>query len=199
MLCIFWSMLFQHTLTAQDSTAAQTLFGKEAILSLKDLGFYAAPTYGITQMDGSTSLLFNLRSGLSIRDKFSVGGYFNTTLDEISPLHRNNSSTYLDYWTMGGFVEYTLFPKKLVHITLPVLFGYGEVELDEEGRDEYYEEGNFFQIEPMALLEINLHKYVRFNLGAGYRFVGPINNQDFDQSDISGLTGNIGLKVGLFR
>ncbi len=59
-------------------------------------------------------------------------------------------------------------------------------------------ESNFFQIEPVALLEINLHKYVRLNLGAGYRFVGQMEYRNFDQSDISGLTGYLGLRIGIF-
>jgi hypothetical protein len=77
--------------------------------------------------------------------------------------------------------------------------GYGEVQMDNEIGDVGLGEANFFQIEPSALLEINLHKNIRFNLGAGYRIVGQMNYRNFDQSDLSGFTGYAGLKFGLLR
>lgn len=196
---LFCTLLLQHPLAAQDTTRLQTLFGNGSRLSIRDLGLFVAPTSGVTQMDGSTTLLFNFRGGLNLKDRFSIGGYFNTSLDDIYPRNERNPDTYLDYWTAGGFMEYTLLPKKLIHLTIPLFFGYGEVEMDHEEQDEAYEEGNFLQIEPSALLEINLHKYVRFNIGAGYRFLGQINHPNFDQSDLSGPTGYLGLKLGLFR
>ena len=60
-------------------------------------------------------------------------------------------------------------------------------------------ESRFFQIEPSALLEVNLHKYVRFNIGVGYRVIENMNYRNFNQSDISGFTGYIGFKFGLFK
>ena len=196
---LFCPFLFQHPLAAEDTTGLQTLFGNGSRLSIRDIGLFVAPTSGVTQMDGSTTPLFNLRGGLNLKDRFSIGGYFNTSLDEIYPRDERNPDAYLDYWTAGGFMEYTLFPKKLVHLTIPLFFGYGEVEMDHERREDPYEEGNFFQIEPSALIEINLHKYVRFNIGAGYRFLGQINHPNFDPSELSGPTGYLGLKLGLFR
>lgn len=196
---LFCTLLLQHPLGAQDTTRLQTLFGNGSRLSIRDLGLFVAPTSGVTKMDGSTTLLYNFRGGLNLKDRFSIGGYFNTSLDDIYPRNERNPDTYLDYWTAGGFMEYTLLPKKLIHLTIPLFFGYGEVEMDHEEQDEAYEEGNFFQIEPSALVEINLHKYVRFNFGAGYRFLGQINHSNLDQSDLSGPTGYLGLKLGLFR
>jgi len=87
----------------------------------------------------------------------------------------------------------------MVYISLPLYVGYGEVEMDNESGNVRLGEASFLQIEPSALLEINLHKYIRFNIGAGYRIVGDMNYRNFNQSNISGLTGNIGLKFGLFK
>jgi hypothetical protein len=60
-------------------------------------------------------------------------------------------------------------------------------------------EANFWQVEPSALLEVNLHKNVGLNLGGGYRFLSQMEYRNFDQSDLSGLTGYVGLKFGLFK
>ena len=189
----------QFSLYAQDNNEAKTLLGSGNPISTKDLGFFVAPSYGITQMDDNTASLFNLRGGINLKDKFSFGAYFNTSLNEIRPQSETIQNIYMDYWTVGGFAEYTLFSKKVVHLSFPLYVGYGEVEMDNENGDTGLGEANFFQIESSALLEVNLHKYVRFNIGAGYRFVGQMNYRNFNQSDISGLTGYVGLKFGLFR
>jgi hypothetical protein len=191
--------MFHINSFAQDNNEAKTLFASGNPISAKDLGFFVAPAYGLTQMDGSTASIFNLRSGINWKDKLSFGAYFNTSLNEIKPKSETLPNIYMDYWTVGGFAEYTLLSKKVVHVTFPLYFGYGEVEMDNENGNAGLGEANFFQIEPSALLEINLHKYIRFNTGAGYRFVSQMNYRNFNHSDISGLTGYIGLKFGLFR
>jgi hypothetical protein len=192
-------VFLQSNLFAQDNTEARTLFGDGTSINTKDLGFFVAPSYGLTQMDGSSTSLFNLRGGLNLRDKYSIGAYFNTSINEIRPQSETLSNVYMDYWSVGGFAEYTLLSKRAFHLTFPIYVGFGEVQMDNENGDPGLGEANFFQIEPSALFEVNLHKYVRFNLGAGYRFSGKMNYRNFNQSDISGLTGYIGLKFGLFR
>jgi len=49
------------------------------------------------------------------------------------------------------------------------------------------------------MLELNLHKYARFQAGAGYRLLSQMNYRNFNQSDLAGLTAYAGLKLGLFR
>lgn len=189
----------QHTVTAQENPKANTLFGNEAPIQTKDLGFLIAPSFGVTRLDGGSAALFNLRGGVNIKDKVSLGGYFNTSLNDVFNESETIPGVYLDYWTVGGFIEYTLSSKRIFHLTFPLYLGYGEVEMDNEFGSAGLGETNFLQIEPAALLELNLHKFVRFNLGAGYRFVGEMNYRNFNESDISGLTAYFGLKLGLFR
>lgn len=191
----FFPAFFPHQVAAQDGNGAKTLLGSGSSIGLKDLGFFLSPAYGLTQMDGSSTSLFNLRGGVTLGDQFALGASWHTSVNEIMP----QPNVYMDYWMAGGFMEYTLFAKKLIHFTFPLFIGYGEVEMDDERGNPGLGEANFFQIEPSASLEINLHRYMRLNIGTGYRFVGPMNYRNFDQSDISGLTGYLGLKFGLFR
>jgi hypothetical protein len=129
----------------------------------------------------------------------SFGAFYQVSINEIFPRSESISNVYMDYWAVGGFAEYTLLSKRLFHLTFPLYFGYGEVQMDNDFGDAGLGEANFFQIEPSALLELNLNRYVRLNAGAGYRFVGEMQYRNFNQADISGLTGYIGLKIGLFR
>jgi hypothetical protein len=192
-------VLLHNNLMAQSGYEAKTLLGGRHFIALKDAGFYVAPAYGLTRIDGSTASLLHLRSGINFKDKFSLGGYYNRSINQIIPQSETLNNVYLDYWTVGGFVEYTLLSKKVVHFTFPLFAGYGEVEMDNEMGDAGLGETNFVQIEPSALLEVNVHRHVRFNLGAGYRWVGPMNYRNFDRTDMSGLVGYVGLKFGLFR
>lgn len=192
-------IVFQTGLVAQSNQEAKTLMGSGNPISVKNLGFFVAPSFGLTQMDGSSASLISLRAGLNLKDKFSFGAYFNTSLNQIRPQSETQQNIYMDYWTVGGFAEYTLFAKKVAHLTFPLYIGYGEVQMDNENGDASLGEANFFQIEPSALLEVNLHKNARLNIGAGYRFIGQMNYRNFNQSDISGLTGYLGLKFGLFK
>lgn len=184
--------------SAQNSDEPQTLFKKGDPISTENLGVFIAPSFGFTQMDGASAALFNLRAGVSIKDQISFGGYFSTSLNDIQPQSETVPNVYMDYWTVGGFAEYTLNASKVVHLTFPVYFGYGEVQMDNEIGDAGLGEANFFQVEPSALLEINLHRLVKFNVGAGYRIVGNMSYRNFNQSDISGLTGYVGLKFNIF-
>lgn len=189
----------KNLIFAQEKNEAKTLFSNETKINTDDLGFFISPSYGFTQMDGSATSLFNLRGGISLKDQLSFGMFFNTSLNEIKPKSEILPNIYMDYWTVGGFAEYTLLSKNLVHVTFPLFIGYSEVQMDNEIGEIELGESNFFQIEPSVLLEVNLHKNIRLNAGAGYRFVSEMNYRNFNQSDISGLTGYIGLKIGLFK
>jgi hypothetical protein len=192
------SLIAQNTY-AQENNKVNTLLSSGPAINTENLGFFLAPSYGLTSMDGSTVSLFNLRGGVTMKDQLSVGAYFSTSLNQINPESETVQEVYMDYWTVGGFAEYTIWSKKAFHLTLPLYIGYGEVEMDNEGGDAELGEQNFFKIEPSALLEVNLNKYVRINMGVGYRFVAPMEYRNLNQSDISGLTGYLGLKFGIFN
>ncbi len=195
LVCFVWG-----DLNGQVKQEASTLFGNgNSSIKAKDIGYFVAPAYGITQMDGSTTSLFNLRGGFSFKDRFSIGAYYHTSMNEIRPQSETVPNLYMDYWSAGGFVEYTLFSKKVFHVTFPVYIGFGEVEMDSENGDARLGEANFFTIEPSALLEVNLSRYIRFNAGIGYRFVGQMSYRNLNQADVSGPTGTVGFKFGLFK
>lgn len=187
------------SLLAQSDKSAETLFSQDNLIKAEDIGYFIAPSFAFTQLDGSMASLFHLRSGISLKDKFSIGAYYSISMNEIKPESETIPNTYMDFWTVGGFIEYTLFSKKLIHLSIPVYVGYGEVEMDEEVNDLDFNEEKFFQIEPTLLLEINLMNNLRFDVGAGYRIITDMNYRNFTQDEISGLTAHIGLKVGIFN
>jgi hypothetical protein len=191
-------LFFPNALKAQDTQEVKTLFGNQNPFNSKDLGYFASAAYGLTSIDGSSASLLQVRAGIDWKKTISFGAYATTSLNQIKPDSETISSVYMDYWSAGGFIEYTIMSNNIIHLTLPVFLGYGEVEMDNEIGNAGFGEENFFQIEPTALLEVNLHKHVRLNVGSGYRLVSNMNYRNLNQSDLSGFTGYIGFKVGLF-
>lgn len=186
-------------LFSQSNDEPKTLFGNNQKIDAKNIGFFVAPAFGITSFDQSTTALFHARGGISLKNRFAFGGYYAVSMNQINPRSETIPNIYMDYWSAGGFVEYTAWSNKLAHLTLPIFFGAGEVEMDNEFGEVELGESTFFQVEPAAMLELNLSKYIRLNAGAGYRLVSKMNYRNFNQDDISGLTGYLGLKIGLFR
>ncbi len=184
---------------AQSNEEANTLLKNKLSINSSDLGFMFTPSYGLSNIDESNVSLFNLRGGVVLKDRFSFGGYYNLSVNEINPRSETVPNVYMDYWSAGAFFEYTLFSKKLIHLTLPISVGLGEVQMDNESGDAGLGEKQFFQIEPALLLEMNLHKHMRLNLGASYRIVENMTYRNLNQDDISGFNLMLGLKFGLFR
>ena len=182
-------------LQAQDTNQDRTLFSGG---SLENARFMIAPSYGYTQIDGAAASLINIRAGIMLQDKFTLGVFYGLSINNIDPESETVPDVYMDFRSYGAFAEYTLRPSELIHVTFPLFIGGGEVEMDNEEGSAGLGEANFFLLEPGALLELNLHKNIRFNIGATYRFIGDMDYRNMDQQDISGFTGQVGLKFGIF-
>lgn len=163
-----------------------------------DLGFMVAPAYGFTKFDDAGVSLMELRGGLVINDRFTVGGFFTLSVNDFVPVSETIPNIYMDYLAGGGLLEYTLLSRRLFHLTFPLLIGAGEVEMDGDSGSPGLGESTFFLIEPAALLEMNVHKNVRLNIGAAYRFISEMSYRNLDQRDLAGFTGKVGIKFGLF-
>lgn len=192
----------QFSLLAQNENDPKTLF--DDMKSVK-IGFAISPYYQFTQMDKVGVSIIGLRGGIVFNDKISAGGFYSLSINEFVPKSETDTRVYMDYRAGGGFVEYTFWSNKLAHLTIPLYIGVGHVEMDwkdgysDNGEYPPYGDKTFFLIEPSACLEINIHKFIRLNAGIGYRIVGNMTYRNFDQSALMGFTGNIGLKMGLFK
>lgn len=184
---------------------------KDAFTSTQTPGFYVAPGVGITQMDGSAASLASLRGGVQLNHQLAFGVAIRTAVNQIKPKSETVPDIYMDYWSVGGFAEYSMPLNELVTVRFPLYIGYGQVQMDSDD-DDYWETGfddaglgdagfgesNFVQIEPSVLLGFTINEFIRLEFGAGYRFVGSIEYRNMNQSDIRGLIGSAGLRIGRF-
>ncbi|MDN3204167.1 hypothetical protein [Algoriphagus sediminis] len=193
-LCLILIGSFSH---AQEAKPNETVFNEGFG---KSVGVMGAIGLGPAQWGESAVGLLNMRAGAVFKDKVSIGGFYNSSLNDFRGEFVGAQGPAMDFRWFGGFFEYTLFADRKFHLTFPVLIGGAEVDRDEQipGTDENFE-ANFFLVEPSALLEINLLQNLRFNIGFGYRFAGDFAFSGIDQSEISGFSAQAGLKFGLFR
>jgi len=158
------------------------------------------------------------RLGFIFNEKFSIGlgGYglvTNHTVDLSDDADYNDPAALIGFGYGGLVFEYTLFGNKMIHFTIPVLVGggvaslYKDVVIDEEEwtweqwSDQFntYESSGFFVVEPGVNLEVNITKFMRFDLGASDRMIQFTEMDYLTDSDLSNLAVNASLKFGLFN
>ncbi|MCH7410575.1 hypothetical protein MM239_14300 [Belliella sp. DSM 111904] len=194
------ALLFSITFLSLAQDKQESLFNSN--LSISNLGIMVEPGFQVTQVTGETAGFFQFRSGIVFNDKFTIGGFYGQLLNEVRPASFGTTlpqRAHLDSWTAGGFLEYTIFSNKLVHFSFPLAVGVMEVEIDNEGRGNDFDETNTLFFEPRALLEINLHRFARLNAGVGYRIMGNTLESAVGVPEAgNALTFQIGLKMGVF-
>jgi hypothetical protein len=102
----------------------------------------------------------------------------------------------------GIWLEYIFLPDKLVHGSIGTLLGGGSVAYSRirrtERQDREVENDVVFAAEPVISVEMNISRFLRLAVGAGYRYVGGVNLTGLRREDVSGFTGSVMLKFGRF-
>ncbi|MFT4736177.1 MAG: hypothetical protein ACI8QD_001681 [Cyclobacteriaceae bacterium] len=105
----------------------------------------------------------------------------------------------------GVLIGGTLFTKELIHLSLPVMFGAGQLQVSDQSfftsssdTEFTIEQSAFFVIEPSALLEFNLTRTFRLGVGASYRWTEGLDLTNVADDELMGWSGSISLKFGRF-
>ena len=93
---------------------------------------------------------------------------------------------------------------KTLFVNFPLDVGASYIEMDK--KDVYVDRGStlsdnnasFAYAEPGVALEMNLHKYVKLNFSASYRFVSDVTFRSLKAKDLTGPNCGVSLKIGLF-
>lgn len=200
-------MLFTlNILNAQDTTHMLLKFSRP-----RYIGLYVAPEIQTGQLNnsftaiggGSAMLLLNQKWG------FGIAGY-KILEDGFSP--KDVAPLYLRAYYGGLKMEYTPDPTAAVHLTFPLMIGMGmahtdSLKFDHHGRGFDHNNRNDFDfrnhneaviIQPGLQLEANMIRYLKIFAGANYRLAFNNSNATIPKNTFSGLSLNLGLKVGLF-
>jgi len=179
---------------AHDDKPPDTLFGP--MHGIRDVGFYVAPSLGMTTLGGDAAYLAGLEGALLLNHSFGVGvaGWVMTNDTSYS-----GSSGGVDGAYAGLVLKYVLLPGEVVHGSFDTMIGGGTACSGADRRDNGCpNEYGFFAVQPMANLDINLAKYVRLSLGGGYRFASAEQGSPLSGGDLRGVVVRSAFEFGRF-
>jgi hypothetical protein len=164
-------------------------------------GYYIAPTVGVTTLDGEVAPLIGLRAAWLVNHRLGVGFTVNGTVNQLDEkLHYQGRA--LSYYG-GLLLQYVLGENHVVHSFIDTTIGGGKscrqlgaVDGDTD-QDDCHGKG-FFAVEPMLHLEINVARFMRVSLGAGYRVAVASTANEMSSADISGFVSKTALEFGRF-
>jgi hypothetical protein len=186
-------------ITAQTKVEAKTLFGN----GKPHIGYFINPSCQFGNFTGATAVMPGIGAGVILNNKYSLNILYKFTVTENTPAGEANQ-LYLHGQWFGLKAEYSLKPEGIVHLNFPLEIGAGEIEFDLKDSYENNQfiippgEDWFAYLEPGVAVEINLQKYIKLNLSAGYRFVSDVIFRNITEKDLNGFTFATGLKIGLF-
>lgn len=193
----------------------KTLFGKGGKTKI---GWFVGIDPGYTQFDGRDVWMGGLSAGMIINHNFTIGLSGRGWTNRNGMYYENVTDTagaYLEGGYGGLLLEYTLFPKSVVHVTFPVLIGGGGASYITDNENSEWEDGDgndnewedchnnldsdaFFVIEPGVRAEVNILKFMRLNAGISYRYVGDLQLINTSGDLMNNFTATVGLKFGKF-
>ena len=159
--------------SAQAQTETQTLFGNGKV---KTWGILVNPQVQYAEVLGESVFFSNVKAGFVFNEKWVVGVNVGQSLNEIPRYNDLIMMTENLEFTQGGlYLEYRLFPHKLVHVSIPINVGVLQTESEQDnfspwGTDVEDSEYTNFYLEPGLNIELNVSKFIKLQAGASYRF-----------------------------
>ena len=186
----------------------QTLFGTEKFT----FGGYGGPQVAYSSFDGRDIWLVGGKGGVIINHCFVIGG---AGYGITNPLRYENlefegdiySKAYINGGYGGFLMEGIFWPKKLVHVSVPVLIGAGGLmftdQLYPEGNDQNMDDhiitySSFFVLEPGLEVELNVVKFMRLTAGVSYRYAPNVDLPSVSSNAFNSLKASVSLKFGHF-
>jgi hypothetical protein len=181
---------------AAEDSEAQTLSSGVSNGPTYVTGWFVAPTMGTTGFGGRLAYSPGLRGGVYLNQRLAIGATFQGIGSDASVF---NDHGVRNVGTYGGLLlQYVLESNRLVHATFESTIGSGQwcqVISDKNGgcsgRD-------FLAFEPVANVEINLSRHIRFASGVGYRFAVAGTGEGPSGREMSSLVARSSLIFGRF-
>ena len=188
-----------------DEEEMQTLFK-----GIESNGGYGSLVVRYSQLDGKDGVQVGGRAGWIINHNFVIGmggsGVIGMAYVKDYSGEKKNVRNNLGY---GGLLfEKVFFPKKAIHFSVPVLIGAGglavtpDYNYDDNNQDDWdendIEASAFFVVEPGIEMEMNLFKFMRFNIGAYYRATSKVSIDGMSSGAANGFSVGATIKFGIF-
>jgi len=160
-----------------------------------------------TSIYNQGTLLVGGRGGWIINHSFVIGaGGYGTVTEIDAPSGIFPMQDPLDlYFGYGGIeLEYIFNPLALGHFSVYLLIGGGSTFFA-SGLGHYDEDHNriggedlIFVLEPAVNGELNITNWFHISAGVSYRIITDVEQPQLENSDFSGVSGNLTFKFGSF-
>lgn len=189
----------------QSDSDIKTLFGSD-----HSTGFFIAADFESLDVFEQHQWGFGGRMAF-VSDHIISWGFMGYVFGEEEHYSSLHAKDYRLHGAYGGMVfEATILPKLPIHITFPVNLGVGVVSytpdyygdnwknwMDDPTNDTYDSDG-YFIAEPMAQLEVNVFRFLRLGIGAGYRFTSNLDIPELAPDKLENFIGRFSVKLGAF-
>jgi hypothetical protein len=232
LLPILFLLSFSLSLTAQDDLSVvktskdeykvNTLFSKKEGKPDITVGGFLELNAGYTKFGSKNVFLPGINMGVILNHNWSLGlsGSF---IGNPGNLYYDNIYTP-DYYTSamygatlvggygGGLLEYTAFPRSVVHFSVPVVIGAGYFAYIDDyyygNNDFYWSDHNYnystidwnvcFVVEPGIKVEFNILKMLRIGVSATYRYSPNLELVSTPDDLLNQFTGRFSVRFGKF-
>ena len=171
-----------------------TLFGQK---SLK-VGGYGSLMMQYARLNGRDGALGGVEGALLLDHRFAIGfAAFGWSNEQRLTASQNYERPYMHFGFGGLLLRYHVYiPDSPVLISAAALVGGGGVSLTQFQDSEVLRENTdvFFIFEPQIGVHVNLTRWMRVGLDAGYRITSGIGRFGFDESNFNGIS--VGGSVG---
>lgn len=159
------------------------------------IDFFLQPEARISRVGGGTTVASGLNAGWVINNSLILGGAsFNTKYGVEPNVMMADGETKADFKYSGGLIGWKLNNLPLAPSVTTVV-GRGSLQGSYDEKPILAEK--FWVFEPMANVNLRLHRMATLSAGAGYRFATGGKFNDVSASDVSSPTARIGLSIGL--
>lgn len=206
LIIVFLLMTFAFSAQAQRrSSEIQTLVGNR---ENTHHGFYFAPVFKASNFDGEAAILPGFKGAWTINRTISLGfeGYGLAPTITRSDIDPNTDVRPLAGYG-GLFVETIIHSNRLIHFTVPVMFGAGWVGYVEDWSrdnfrrpfdDDLIDDQVIWVFEPGVNAELNVATFFRVNAGLSYRFTQDLDLVNTAAGAFRGMNYSLTLKFGRF-
>ena len=156
------------------------------------------PTFQYSQIAKQFCTIPGIRAGVIFNNRFLIGGVYNMTLGDIA-LPASIGAGKLQMKWGGVHLEYTLWPLQVVHLTIPLSAGIGQMKITESANETLTGSPNFYIAEPGLMIEINVWKYAKLGFGGSYRYTANVSYNSLTTNDLNGFSVVASVKFGMFN
>jgi uncharacterized caspase-like protein len=188
--------------TKSDESLSDTLIGKDSLIGqTTEFGGYAGLAFNYTQFGSTDGFLATIEAALLLNRRYAIGF---TAGGGISS-HLNDERDYFSGGYGGLVARYNFLFDSPASFSLGAVAAAGGFsrQNDADARDGNADEARrdvdtaVFVFEPQAVGYLNVTRFARFGLHAGYRFTA-FNGEKIRSSELRGVTGGLRLELGWF-